>query len=130
MNVQVTRVDVERTRAAWPGGEFLPAHVYPRADDKSNWYVLDAPYEAGKEPSLASTAADAYIRIPLFCYKLSATGDVALAHMLRLGLLCGNQFSKISQLHIVTGHPVELVYQNNQLSHMNYWVGFAFIAAD
>lgn len=127
MDVITTRVDIERTRAGWPSGEFLPACVFSR-DDKCNWQVLDAPYVFNCPPSFSSTAVDEYIRIPLFSYKLSPVGDIALAFMLRFGLSFVGQIpGKIQKLHIVTGNPVELIYADRQLTHMNCWIGFAFV---
>lgn len=127
MHVITTRVDIERTRAGWTSGDFLPAYVFPRRDTEV-WQVLDAPYNSGQLPSFASTAADEYIRIPLFPYTLNPTGDIALAFMLKFGLsFVGHISHKIKLLHIVTGNPVELVYNEKTLTHMRYWVGFAFV---
>lgn len=130
MQVINTRIDLEKTRAAWPSVEFLPAHIIPR-DDNKKWRILDAPYSPSATPSFASAAADKYIRIPLFPYKLSPTGDVALAFMLRMGLSFVNHISaNIDALHIVTGHPVELIYRDRELTHMLCWIGFAFAEKD
>jgi len=130
MQVITTRIDLERTRAAWSRDEFLPAHVIARKDNK-RWRVLDAPYSFNSPPSFASADADKYIRIPLFPYKLSPVGDVALAFMLRMGLSFVNYISsEIDTLHIVTGQPVELIYQDRDLIHMICWIGFAFIEKD
>lgn len=130
MQVINTRIDLEKTRAAWPRVEFLPAHIIPRSDTKK-WRILDEMYTPFTEPSFASASADKYIRIPLFPYKLNPTGDVALAFMLRMGLSFVNHISaNIDTLHIVTGHPVELIYRDRELLHMLCWIGFAFAEKD
>lgn len=130
MHITHTRIDIDKTRAAWPGGSFLPAYVFPRKD-KEKWIVLDAPYVIGEEPSFALTASDEYIRIPLFSYQLSPVGDVALSFMLQFGLSFANHIGTgIRNLNIVSGHPVELVYSDKNLTHMNCWLGFAFVPTE
>lgn len=131
MDVEITRIDLERTRASWPDGDFSPAHVHARRNDKQLWYVLDAPYTPGSPPVLSSTGADSYIRIPIFPYSLSCVGDIALAHMFQLGMSFANNISgKIAKIHIVTGQPVELVYLDKNLDHMTYWFGFAYLLSE
>lgn len=127
MNIKTITVDIPQTRAAWPGGEFLPAYVAPRGSDKNVWYVLDKKHLPGRAPSWAIANGDEYIRIPLFSYTLSPRGDVSLAFMLQLGLsVVGHLPAPITQLRIASGTPVELVYDSaNKLTHMTYWVGFA-----
>lgn len=120
-------MDIARTRDGWTTGDFSPAYVFPRKDSEA-WQVLDAPRQPNCAPSFASSAADEYIRIPLFPYSLSPTGDIALAFMLQFGLsFVGYIPGKIRLLHIVTGNPVELIYSNSTLTHMKYWIGFAFV---
>lgn len=127
MEIITSRADIVRTREAWPGGEFLPAHIFSRKDS-AHWQVIDAPYKLNKPPSLSSTAVDEYIRIPLFAYRLSPVGDSALSFMLQFGASLVNYIpGKLKKLHIVTGSPVELVYQDKQLTHMNCWIGLAFV---
>lgn len=129
MEITSTRVNITRTRENWPPGEFLPAHIFPRKD-KESWIVLDSRYVLGEVPSFALTDADPYIRIPLFQYRLNPVGDAALSFMLQFGLSFANYIAKpIAKLHIVQGEPVELIYSNSQLTHMNFWVGFAFTFA-
>lgn len=127
MEIKITTLDIPATKAAWPGGEFLPAYVVPRGSDKHVWYVLDQKLAAGGEPSWSISNGDEYVRIPVFAYNLSPRGDRALAFMLQLGLsVVGHLSGKITHLHIVTGTPVELLYDTaGTLSHMSYWVGFA-----
>jgi hypothetical protein len=129
MKLKVSRLDIGQTQANWPENEvFAPALVQPRArDDKYKWTVLNAPLRPGAKPVFSSTIHDEYIRIPLFQYRLSGKADHALAFMLQLGLaVVGHVPQPIAHLHIVTGAPVELVYDNDGVSHMLCWVGFAF----
>lgn len=127
MDVTRIRVDIDKTRAAWPGGEFTPAYVFPRKD-KERWIVLDAPYIIGAKSSFALTSSDEYIRVPLFSYQLNPVGDMALSFMLQFGLsFAGSLGGNIRKLIIVSGHPVELVYSDRTLTHMNCWLGLAFV---
>ena len=127
MNMIVSTIDITETRKNWAAGEFKPALVIPHKKD--NWRVLDAPHTPGVAPVWAVVDSDTYIRIPLFQYQLSPHADFALAFMLQLGLsFVGYLPYKIKTLHIVTGDPVELVYdENKQLSHMICWIGFAVV---
>jgi len=132
MKLFVDQLDISKTRANWPDGEpFQPALVRHRGrDDKFNWLVLAAPLQAGGEPRWASATRDEYVRVPLFPYLLSSTGDLALAYMLQLGLTCAGQLlGKIEAAHIVTGVPVELLYDPGtaQAAGMRFWVGFAVV---
>ena len=131
MRLIVTRLDIPRTRAAWTDTEFNPAYVAPRQKgDNTAWHVADAPIPiSGKDAVLtwASTATDVYIRIPLFSYSIVPQGDLSLAFMFQLGLTAAKFFgAEVSVLHMVTGYPVELVYDTNgELASMHYWFGFA-----
>lgn len=127
MNTKITRVDILRTRAAWPDAEFKPAHVFPRGSDTRKWLVADSRIDRPGLVAWASAAHDEYVRIPLFQYKLSAQGDVALAFAFKLGLICSGQFDQqIQHLHIVTGNPVELISDSTgSVTDMRYWLGFA-----
>lgn len=130
MKLTVTRVDIEKTRQYWPTDKlFAPAHVFPRGD-KNNWVVMAEQLLPGMPPKWYQTAADEFIRIPLFPYFLNPEADLAFAFMLQLGLSCATYFpGAVSALHIVTGVPVEMTYDNNneQLQHLEYWVGFGIV---
>jgi hypothetical protein len=127
MVVKTTRVDLIKTRAAWPEEAFQPAFVFPRKDDTRKWLVLDAPISENAALTWASAASDEYVRIPLFKYDLPAQGDTALAIAFRLGLSCAAQLASAPEcLHIVTGNPVELVSNSaGAVTVMRYWFGFA-----
>lgn len=126
MKVNVATVDIKKTRDAWPVGEFQPALVLPRKDN-IRWQVLDAPHTPGNVPVWAGTEFDEYVRIPLFQYHLNPNADYAFAFMLQLGLsFVGHLHQPITRMHIVTGDPVELVYDSdNKLTHLVCWIGFA-----
>lgn len=130
MNLSVTRVDIEKTRQHWPTEKpFAPAHIFPRTD-KNNWFVLSKPIEPDIPPKWYKTAADEFIRIPLFPYFLNPEADLAFAFMLQLGLSCAAHFpGEVTGLHVVTGVPVELVYDSNntELKHLEYWVGVGLL---
>lgn len=130
MKLFVDQLDINRTKAHWPDGEpFTPALVRHRGrDDKRDWLALAAPLAPGTPPQWSSARRDEYVRIPLFPYLLNAAGDMALAHMLHLGLSCAGQLpGKLAALHIVTGVPVELLYdpETAQNTGLRYWFGFA-----
>jgi hypothetical protein len=130
MKLKVERVDIQRTRANWPEGTpFEPAFIMP-ADklDGANWIALDAPFDPGENPVWAYTQNDEYLRIPLFSYDLNPAADMALAFMLQLGLSCAAKLpGKVSRFFVVTGSPVELLYDEdtNKNTGIRYWVGFA-----
>jgi hypothetical protein len=129
MRVKTTRLDLVKTRAAWPDELFAPALVYARRDDKHRWVVLDSPIAHGRKPSWADASSDEYVRIPLFKYTLPPQGDVSLSKVFELGLLCAEQLGgDIDQLHIVTGNPVELISgPDGRVAAMEYWFGFAVV---
>lgn len=132
MKLFVDQLDIARTRANWPEGEpFAPALVRHRGrDDQRNWVVLAAPLEPGREPQWFSAKHDEYVRVPLYPYLLGASGDLALAHMLQLGLTCAGRLpGRVEAAHIVTGVPVELLYAPHTAQHtgMRFWIGFAIV---
>lgn len=128
MEIITTRADMDKTREACAGNEFLPAHTFSRKDAFC-WQVVDAPFRINKPPSISLTSADEYIRIPLFPYRISPVGDVALSFMLQFGAALVNYIpGKITKLHVVSGDPVELFYQDKKLTHMTCWIGVAFVA--
>jgi hypothetical protein len=130
MKLSVTRVDIEKTRQRWPADTpFAPAHVFLRVD-KHNWYVLAESLLPDAPPKWYQTAADEFIRIPLFSYLLSPEADLAFAFMLQLGLSCAAHFpGAVTALHVVTGIPVEMAYDSNntELKHLEYWVGLGVV---
>lgn len=130
MRFKRTRLDIERTRANWPNADFAPALVLARQQaDNKIWHVVDKPVllAEGKVPSWAIANGDEYIRIPLFEYELPAYADSALALMLQFGLICSQlPDRKVNTAHIVTGYPVELVYNDDAtVAHMLCWMGIA-----
>ena len=130
MKLRAERVDLHRTRAAWPDGvPFEPALVLPvEKTGGSKWIVLSAPFAPGEDPDWSYTEHDEYLRVPLFAYDLSPVADLAMAFMLQLGLSCAAKLpGKISQFFVVTGNPVELLYDSDTdiNTGIRYWVGFA-----
>lgn len=130
MKLSVTRVDIEKTRQHWPTDKpFAPAHVFSRTD-KNNWFVLSEPLLPDAPPTWYQTVSDEFIRIPLFPYFLNPEADLAFAFMLQLGLSCAAHFpGKVAALHVVTGVPVEMAYDDNSasLKHLEYWVGLGVL---
>lgn len=131
MRLKVDTVDLDITRQNWPEQlPFRPALIVPRKQDKRAWLSSCSPIEVNKPIEWCDTGHDEFIRIPLFPYLLNATGDLALAYMLQLGLYCAGQFpGKLADLWIVTGRPVELLFNqdNERAASMRYWVGFAVL---
>lgn len=130
MKIITTRLDIIKTRATWPDNSFAPAYVFPRKDNKK-WEVADV--AVSNNPMIWSYAAnDEYVRIPLFKYTLPGKGDLSLAVMFQLGLICAGQLPlPIRHLHIVTGVPVELISDNaGNVTGMEYWMGFAIALED
>jgi hypothetical protein len=137
MRFIVTQLDIAKTSGNWPNEDFKPAFVYERRAAASSvaWRVADAPVpiaelaaqKPGAKISWAVTDTDEYVRIPLFAYSIVPQGDLALAFMFQLGAECANSLGKkVSDLHIVSGSPVELVYAaDGTVRCMNYWFGFA-----
>jgi hypothetical protein len=131
MKLTFETIDLNETLARWPREEpFRPALIRSRKEDKRHWVVLSAPFSPGQPPQWAKTEHDEYIRIPIFPYRLSHEGDKALAFMLQLGLSCASYLpAPVNELYIVTGAPVELLYNpdTQNCTGMRFWVGFATI---
>jgi hypothetical protein len=130
MKLSFDSIDMDTTRARWPKEQpFKPALLKHRKQDKRKWVVLSEPLMPGTPPEWAYTEHDEYVRIPVFPYLLSHRGDQALAFMLQLGLSCAGYMPQpISELYIVTGDPVQLLYgPDQQCTGMRCWAGFAVI---
>lgn len=131
MKLTIESLDLATTKERWPPDQpFRPALIRSRKQDKRHWLALSEPFVPGAAPQWAKTEHDEYIRVPLFPYRLSHKGDQALAFMLQLGLSCASYLpDRITELFIVTGVPVELLYNPDDQScaGMRYWVGFAII---
>ena len=130
MKLSVDRLDMKRTLANWPAGDvFAPAMVKPVAKlGGADWHILDAPYLPGETPVWAHSAHDEYLRIPLFSYDLSPKADLALAFMLQMGLSCAGYLpGAVKHFYLVTGNPVELLYDSDTdiNTGLRYWFGFA-----
>ena len=130
MKLSVERLDMKKTRELWPQGEpFAPALITPvRAVGGSRWHVLDAAYTPGEPPVWAHTTHDEYLRIPLFSYNLHPQADLAMAFMLQMGLACAGYLpGAVRHFYVVTGNPVELLYDadTETPSGLRYWFGFA-----
>ena len=130
MKLDIVQLDIEKTKATWPRElPFAPAHMHSRnSGDKSKWLVLDNPIVPGDSVPWALAEHDEYVRIPLFPYLLSPKADLALAYMLQLGLSCAGQLpGTVSNFYVVTGSPVELLYDSDTdvNTGLRYWVGFA-----
>lgn len=132
MNIKVEQVDIDATKAHWPKETpFRPALIKNRKHDKEKWIVLSSPFIGGVfgPPKWSFTEHDEYIRIPLFPYKLSGKGHLALAYMLQLGLSCaGHLPERVTDFYVVVGHPVELLTDPvTEEPYLRYWVGFAIL---
>lgn len=128
MQVKVTRINIQRTRASWPDTVFMPAYVASRAaSDTQKWLVADSAIDPATTIVWANADHDEFIRIPIFQYDIVPQGDLALAFMFKLGLICAGQLNRsIRHLHIVTGDPVELITgDDNTPVAMRGWLGFA-----
>jgi hypothetical protein len=62
-------------------------------------------------------------------YDAPPQGDLALALMLQLGLICGNIDGRTIKIaRIVTGNPAELTYNpDGSLAKLSVWIGLAFV---
>lgn len=133
MKLDVVQLDMAQTKAGWPKEiPFAPAYVHNRKPgDTAKWLVVNAQLTPGPVPvSWALAEHDEYVRIPLFPYLLSHKADLALAYMLQLGLSCAGQLpSTVSHFFVVTGSPVELLYDPDTDANtgLSYWVGFAVV---
>jgi hypothetical protein len=130
MKVSVARLDMKKTRDSWPAGTpFAPALIKPvESVGGSDWYVLDQCYVPGERPTWAFSEHDEYLRIPLFSYDLHPKADLAMAFMLQMGLACAGYLpGPVKHFHVVTGNPVELLYDEDSGQHsgLRYWFGFA-----
>lgn len=130
MNVTVSRLDMKTTRAKWPADiVFSPALVQAKQPGQpEDWLVIDAKVDGTAPPSFAYATHDQYLRIPLFEYTLSPKADLALATMVQIGLACVGHIQKpVRTLHVVTGEPVDLLYEDdiNTAIGLRYWFGFA-----
>ena len=135
MKTIVTRMNIPRTRASWPDTVFTPAYVISRdSGDKSNWLVANSavPDDMLVGVDWASSGGDEYVRIPLYEYRITSQGDLALAFAFKLGLIAANVAPiPVKKLHIVTGTPVELIKDaDNNVTAMSYWFGFAIAAEE
>lgn len=131
MRLKVDTVDIDKTKENWPlNTPFAPALVRPRGRDKRVWHVLCEPLNPGTQPTWCATAKEEFIRIPLFSYTTSHVGDLALAYMLQLGLTCAGYLpAAVTDAHIVTGRPVELIHDADasKIACLRYWFGLAVI---
>lgn len=130
MKLEIAQLDLQKTKENWPQySPFAPAYVRKiKPGEPADWWVLDEPLSSDAPPSWAKTHHDAYIRIPLFPYTLNSQADLALAFMLQLGLSCaGHMPQKVGRFFVVTGSPVELLYDpdTDENTGLHYWVGFA-----
>lgn len=132
MKITIEQVDLVKTRASWPAGQtFAPAVVRSRKKlENLNWTVLAEKHINGQSPSWAYSHHDDYVRIPLFEYNLPIKFDIALSHFLSIGLSCAASLQKeIRRLHIVTGVPVEILFDEdkNEDVGIRYWLGFSVV---
>ena len=135
MELKVSRVDLALTRKTWPKDlPFSPAYIYKRpVDFVERWRVVDAAIVPGSAPVIIDSYQDPYIRIPLFEYALNPEADLAFAYMIQLGLSCAAHIpSTVKKLHIVTGFPVDLLYDDaiKKPNGLRYWFGFAYLLGD
>jgi hypothetical protein len=134
MKLLVDQLDLARTRLHWPKEQpFAPAFVKPKSKlSCGNWRVLSEPLVPGDMPEWSDSSGDEYLRIPLFPYTLNPAADLALAFMLQLGLSCAGQLpGKVTDFYVVTGTPVELLYDEDTdiNTGLRYWFGFAVVIA-
>lgn len=132
MELKVSRLDLIKTKANWPAEEtFSPAYIYKRPTDfVERWLVVDSAVIPGRPQTVIEAYQDPYVRIPLFQYDLSPEADLALAYMVQLGLSCAaNIQATVKKLHVVTGFPVDLLYDDdiNKNVGIRYWFGFAYL---
>jgi hypothetical protein len=135
MDLQVSRLDIAKTKETWPAGiPFAPALIVAKQPGISErWHIIDAPIVAGEKPQIAVSYADQYLRLPVFAYNLRPEADLALAYMVQLGLSCASAAAaRIKKLHVVTGNPVDLLYDEdiNKSVGLRYWFGFAYVLSE
>lgn len=130
MDVRLSRVDLDKTRKTWPKDlPFAPSFIYRRPTEHVYcWQVVTSPILITQPYALSESYQDPYVRVPLFEYRLSSESDVALAQILQLGLAgVNNILAPVKIVHIVTGFPVDLVYQDDKLDSLRYWFGLAYV---
>jgi hypothetical protein len=132
MDIQISRLDMKKTAERWPRDlPFAPALLVKQPTvAPSPWIVIDAPIVAGQALSTAFAHSDQYVRVPLFPYQLSPQADVAFAQVIELAMACVGQFIRpVKKLHIVTGSPVDLFYDDDitTATGLRYWFGLAFV---
>jgi hypothetical protein len=132
MKITIEQIDLVKTRSRWPAGyPFEPARIKTRKKlENLNWTVLVEKHINGCPPSWAYAHHDDYVRIPLFEYDLPIKLDLALSYLLSMGLSCAASLQKdIRRLHIVTGVPVEILFNENKNEDVGirYWFGFAVV---
>lgn len=135
MELQVSRLDLALTKKTWPEDlPFAPAYVYKRPTAfVERWRVVNSAIVPGRSPRIVDSYQDPYIRIPLFQYALNPEADLAFAYMIQLGLTCASHIpSAVKKLHIVTGFPVDLLYDDaiKKPNVLRYWFGFAYLLGD
>ena len=132
MKITFEHIDLLKTREQWPAGRrFTPALVKTRKSlENLNWTVLAEKHINGQSPSWSYAQHDDYVRIPLFEYDLPVKLNLALAALLSMGVSCAASLQKeIRRLHIVTGVPVEILFDEdkNEDVGIRYWLGFAIV---
>lgn len=132
MKITTENVDLVKTRQHWPPGQpFQPRLIKTRKElGNLNWTVLSAQYINGNAPEWSYTDHDSYVGIPLFEYDLPVQFNLALASFLPLGIACAGSLKKsIRRVHIVTGVPVEVLFDadKNEDVGIRYWFGLAVV---
>lgn len=132
MKISTEQVDLVKTRQQWPTEKvFRPRLVKKRKElENLNWTVLADQYINGVAPVWEYSHHDDYVSIPLFEYELPAQLNSALSACLPLGLTCAASLKKnIRRLHVVTGVPVEIVFdeEKNEDIGVRFWLGFAVV---
>lgn len=135
MQLKVSRVDLARTKKSWPPElPFAPAYIFKRPTEiVERWLVVSEPVVPGSPQVLSESYQDPYVRIPLFAYVLNPEADLAFAYMVQLGLSCAGNIPKtVEKLHVVTGFPVDLLYDDDikKPSGIRYWFGFAYLLGE
>lgn len=94
------------------------------------WLVTDKPVVLGAPVQWTYYRQGAEVGIPLIPYLLRPDPDLAMAHMLAIGLQCAIELTRpIKRLHLVTGVPLEQIepYPDFPELTLRYWVGFAVL---
>lgn len=135
MRFRLSRLDIVKARESWPSDDFAPSVIFTRdargGGDTNVWHVIDQPVNLANPQAIswAIAAGDEFIRIPLFLYDAPPQGDLSLALMLQLGLICGNTAERpIKIARIITGNPAELTYNpDGSVAKLSVWIGMAFV---